>query len=67
MQKQNKQSYAQYPGLLASDDYTNYINDPFNKNKTSPYLTMSSPCHKVSGTKGEHSFPPFGITYESLT
>ena len=32
--RQNGQSYAQYPGLLASDDYTNYINDPFNKDKT---------------------------------
>jgi hypothetical protein len=31
--KQSEQSYAQYPGLLASDDYTNYINDPFNKDK----------------------------------
>ncbi len=40
--KQSEQSYAQYPGLLASDDYTNYINDPFNKDKTSPYL---SHCH----------------------
>jgi hypothetical protein len=65
--KQSKQSYAQYPGLLASDDYTNYINDPFNKDKTSTYLTLLSPRHKLSGTKGERSFPPFGITYKSLT
>ncbi len=65
--KQSKQSYAQYPGLLASDDYANYINDPFNKDKTSTYLTLSLPRHKVSGTKGEHSFPPFRITYKSLT
>ncbi len=65
--KQSEQSYAQYPGLLASDGYTNYINDPFNKDKTSTYLTLSLPHHKVSGTKGERSFPPFGITYESLT
>ncbi len=64
--KQSKQSYAQYPGLLASDDYTNYINDLFNKDKTS-YLTKSLPRHKVSGSKGERSFPPFGNTYESLT
>jgi hypothetical protein len=64
--KQSKQSYAQYPGLLASDDYTNYINDPFNKDKVSTYLTLSSPRHKVSGNKGERSFPPFGITYEIL-
>jgi hypothetical protein len=39
--KQSKQSYAQYPGLLASDYYTNYINDPFNKDKTSTHLTLS--------------------------
>jgi hypothetical protein len=54
--KQSEESYAQYPGFLASDDYTNYINDPFNKDKTSTYLTLSSPHHKVSGTKGECSF-----------
>jgi hypothetical protein len=65
--KQSEQSYAQYPGLLSSDDYTNYINDPFNKDKISTYLTLSSTRHKVSGTKGERSFPPFGITYKSLT
>ncbi len=28
---------------------------------------MSLPHHKVSETKGEHSFPQFGITYKSLT
>ncbi len=65
--KQSKQSYAQYPGLLASDDYINYIKDLFNKDKTSTYLTLSSPHHKVSGTKSERSFPPFGVTYKSLT
>jgi hypothetical protein len=31
--KQGEQYYVQYPGLLASDDYTNYIKDPFNKDK----------------------------------
>jgi hypothetical protein len=65
--KQGEQGFAQYTDLLASDDYTNYINDLFNKDKTSTYLTLSSPHHKVSGTKGERSFPPFGITYKSLT
>jgi hypothetical protein len=65
--KQGEQYYAQYPGLLASDDYTNHIKDPFNKDKTSPYLRVTSPHYKVSGTKGECSFPPYGITYKSLT
>jgi hypothetical protein len=65
--KQSKQSYAQYPGLLVSDYYTNYVNDPLNKNKTSTYMMLSLPCHKVTGTKGECSFPPFGITYKTLT
>ncbi len=60
--KQGEQYYAQYPGLLASDDYTNYIKDPFNKDKTSTYLRVTSPHYKVSGTKGEPSFPPYGIT-----
>ncbi len=32
--KQGEQGYAQYPDFLASDDYTNYIKDPFNKDKT---------------------------------
>jgi hypothetical protein len=59
--------YAQYPGLLASDDYTNYIKDPFKKDKTSPYLRVTLPRYKVSRTNGERSFPPYGITYESLT
>jgi hypothetical protein len=67
MLKTEQTSYAQYPGLLASDGYTNYINDPFNKDKTSTYLTLSSPHHKVSRTKGERNYPPFGITYKSFT
>ena len=53
--------------MLASDDYTNYIKDPFNKDTTSTYLTKTSQCQKVSGTKGERSFPPYRITYDSLT
>ncbi len=65
--KQGEQVYAQYPELLASDDYTNYIKDPFNKDTTSTYLTNTSPRQKVSGTNGERSFPPYGITYDSLT
>jgi hypothetical protein len=58
---------AQYPGLLASDEYTNNIKDPFDKDKTSTYLRVTLPrCKKVSGAKGEHSFPPYGFTYKSL-
>jgi hypothetical protein len=65
--KQGEQYYAQYPGLLASDDYTYYIKDPLNKDKTSTYLRATLPRYKVSGTKGERSLPPYRITYESLT
>jgi hypothetical protein len=46
--KQGEQYYAQYPGMLASDDYTNYIKDPFNKDKTSTYLRVTLPYYKVS-------------------
>ncbi len=65
--KQGEQYYAQYPELLASDEYTNYIKDPFNRDRTSTYFTRTSPHQKVSGTKGEYSFPPYRITYDSLT
>jgi hypothetical protein len=44
--KLGNQCYAQYPELLASDDYTNYIKDPFNKDTTSTYLTNTSPRQK---------------------
>ncbi len=65
--KQREQGYAQYPDLLASDDYTNYIKDPFNKEKTLHYLGVTLPCYRASGAKGDCSYPPYGITYESLT
>jgi hypothetical protein len=58
---------VQYPDLLASDDYTNYIKDPFNTDKTLRYLGVTSLCYRVPGTKGDRSYPPYGITYESLT
>jgi hypothetical protein len=31
------------------------------------YLRETSPCSRVTGTKGDTSFPLYGITYESLT
>ncbi len=66
-QKQGEKYYAQYPDLLASDEYTNYIKDPFNKEKTFIYLKATSPHQNVSGYRGEHIYPPYGITYDSLT
>jgi hypothetical protein len=57
----------QYPQVLSSDKYTNYIKDPFNRGKTITYLRETLPCSRVKGTKGDTSFPPYGITYESLT
>ncbi len=65
--KQGKQGYMQYPNLLASDDYTNYIKDPFNKDKTLRYFGVTLPCYRVPGTKGDCSYPPYGTTYKSLT
>jgi hypothetical protein len=58
---------VQYPDLLASDDYTYYIKDPFNKDKTLHYLGVTLPSYRAPETKGDHSYPPYGITYESLT
>jgi hypothetical protein len=57
----------QYPQLLSSDKCTTYINDPFNRDKTITYLRETLPCSRVKGTNGDTSFPPYGITYESLT
>jgi hypothetical protein len=41
--------------------------DPFNREKTMTYLRETLPHSRVKGTKGGTSFPPYGITYESLT
>jgi hypothetical protein len=66
-QKQGEKYYAQYPDLLASVEYTNYIKDPFNKEKMFTYLKASSPHQNVSGYRGERISPPYGNTYDSLT
>ncbi len=39
----------------------------YRANKAIRSTPLSLPCHKVSGAKGECSFPPFVITYKSLT
>jgi hypothetical protein len=57
----------QYPQVLSSDEYTKYIKDPFNSDKTMAYLRETLPHSRVKGTKGDTSFPPYSITYESLT
>jgi hypothetical protein len=57
----------QYPQVLSSDKYTNYIKDPFNRHKTMTHLREMLQRSRVKGTKGDTSFPPYGITYENLT
>jgi len=53
--------------MLILDEYMNYINDPFNNTTTVTYLKNTSPRQNVSGPKSEQIYPPYGITYESLT
>jgi hypothetical protein len=65
--KKKEEHWMQYPQLLSSDEYTNYIKDSFNRDKTMTYLRETSPCSRVKGTKGDTCFPLYGITYESLT
>ncbi len=59
---------AQYPGLLNSEKYINYIKDPFNKERTLDFLNTQTPHQTKTGHRGGRRFyPPYGITYESLT
>jgi hypothetical protein len=64
--KKKGEHWVQYSEMLASDKYTNYIKDSFNRDKTMTYLRETLPCSRVERTKGDTSFPPY-ITYESLT
>ena len=65
--KKKGEHWMQYPQVLPSDKCTNYIKDPFNRDKTMTYLRETLPRSRVKGTKGDTSFPPYSITYESLT
>ncbi len=65
--KKKGEHWMQYPQVLSSDNYTNYIKDPFNRDKTMTNLKETSPHSRVKRTKGDTSFPLHGITYESLT
>jgi hypothetical protein len=65
--KKKGEHWMQYPQLLSSDKYTNYVKDPFNREKTMTYLRETLPRSRVKGTKGDTSFPPYDITYESRT
>jgi hypothetical protein len=65
--KKKGEDWMQYPQLLSSEKYTNYIKDPFNRDKIMTYLRETLPRSRVKGTKGDTSFPLYGITYESLT
>jgi hypothetical protein len=65
--KKKGEHWMQYPLVLSSDEYTNYIKDPFNRDNTMTYLRETLPHSRVKGTKGETSFLLYNITYESLT
>jgi hypothetical protein len=65
--KKKGEHWMQYPQVLSSDKYTNNIKDPFNRDKTMTYLRETLQHSRVKGIKGDTSFPPYGITYESLT
>ncbi len=41
--KDGEKSTAKYPGLLISEEYTNYIKDPFKKERTLAFLSAKSP------------------------
>jgi hypothetical protein len=65
--KKKGEHWMQYPQVLSSDEYTNYIKDPFNRGKTMTCLRKTLPHSRVKGTKGDTSFPLYSITYESRT
>jgi hypothetical protein len=65
--KDGEKSAAQYPGLMISEEYTNYIKDPFKKERTIAFLSAKSPHQTMSGHRIGQFYPPYGITYESLT
>jgi hypothetical protein len=67
--KDGEKSAAQYLGLLISEEYTNtnYSKDPFKKERTLAFLSAKSPHQTMSGHRFGGFYPPYGITYESLT
>jgi hypothetical protein len=65
--KDGEKSAAQYPGLLIGEEYTNYIKDPFKKERTLAFLSAKSPHQTMSGLRFGQFYLPYGITYESLT
>jgi hypothetical protein len=65
--KKKGEHRMQYPQVLSSDECTNYIKDPFNRNKTMTYLQETLPRSRVKGTKGDTRFSPCNITNKSLT
>jgi hypothetical protein len=64
--KKKGEHWMQYPQVLSSEEYTNYIKDPLNRDKTMTYLRETLPRSRVKGTEGDTSFPLYGIRYESL-
>jgi hypothetical protein len=65
MLKKKGEHWVQYPEMLSSEEYTNYIKDPFTRDKKMTYLNVTLPRFKVQGTEGDCSLPPYNITYES--
>jgi hypothetical protein len=44
---------AQYPGLLNSEEYINYIKNPFNKKRTLDFLNTQTPRQTKTGRRGD--------------
>jgi hypothetical protein len=49
--KKRGEHWMQYPQVLSSDKYTNYIKDPFNRGKAVTYLRETSPRSRVKEPK----------------
>jgi hypothetical protein len=45
--KKKEEHWMQYPQVLSSDEYTNYIKYPFNRDKTMTYLRETLPHSRV--------------------
>ena len=59
--------WVQYPKMLSSKEYTNYIKDQFKRDTTITYMKETLLHSKVVGAKGIPVNPPYSISYDSLT
>ena len=59
---------AGFPDMLTSEEYSNYIKDPFNIEITRALLLKKSPQETYTGHRaGGRHLPPYGISFKSLT